>query len=323
MAWNDKRNGGSDSNFDMYQYVTDRIVAALENGTAPWVRPWKHVAGSQVIGGYPSNLVSKKPYKGINIFLLWLTSMEHGYTDTRWCTFNAIKNVGGHVRKGEHSTLIVFWKFIDRSQTVTTKNDDGDEITETRMGKVPLIRYYRVFNAEQCELPERYKLKTEESQEEQTDGRIPEVEEFISGTGADIVYGGDRACYTPLTDRIAVPNLSSFDSPEAFYATNFHELTHWTGKKERTDRPLINRFGDEAYAFEELIAEMGSAFLCAHFGVEGQLQHENYVGNWIKILKDNKYAVFTASSKARTATEWMLKKVYGNDVVKDQSEDAE
>lgn len=271
---------------DIYQEVTDRIIAALEAGTAPWLRPWREDKSGNALE--PHNAVTGRPYNGIN--LLVLGTMP--YAELGWLTYNQARELGGNVKKGEHGTLIVFWKF--------------DRVADEETGKskvVPFARGYTVFNLEQCEniAPEKLKRPTPPA------AGAGDMNALAAKIGATVRHGGQRAFYTTAGDFVQLPSADAFKSPEHYQATLAHELTHWTGHEKRCARQFGKRFGDGAYAFEELVAEIGSAFLCARAGIalEG-LQHPSYLAGWLKVLKEDKRAIFTASSKAKQAAAFLL-----------------
>jgi len=278
---------------DLYQKVTDAIVAELEKGVAPWVRPWATL--DTRFGGGPFNGCTERGYRGINVWLLLITAMKKGYQDSRWFTFRQAQSLGAHVKKGEKSTMVIFWK-QHRIQETATKSGEQEE------KKIPFLRAYAVFNAEQCEglasLP-----KTEEITREL---RYQQAEALFVRHAVDVKHGGDQAFFSPGLDFIQMPRLDAFESEEHYWGVKLHELTHWSGHKSRLDRDLSGRFRSEAYAAEELVAEMGSAFLCAQLGIEGHLRHPEYIGNWLKVLKDDKRAVFKASSLAQAAADFVL-----------------
>ncbi len=275
---------------DLYAEVTDRIVHALENGVAPWVRPWRTLGAS----GDLRNAVTSRAYSGINTLLLAIECQEHGFTDPRFLTFKQAKAAGGSVRRGEKGSFVIFWKTFQTERT----EDDG---TKT-LRNIPVLRHYYLFNVEQCDGVELDSVTLDTLPEPERDAQC---DAFITGTGAEIHHGGSVACYRPGADDIRLPHARAFVDAGAYYSTAFHELTHWTGPKTRCDRDLSGRFGADAYAAEELVAELGSAFLCQRFAVDGQLQHPEYVANWLKVLKGDTRAVFTASSKARKAAEYL------------------
>lgn len=294
-----KRTAGA--RLDPYQQITDRIVAALEQGTPPWVKPWRQLGS----GARLRNAVSHRPYHGINVFLL----MAEPYADPRWLTFKQAKQLGGSVRKGEHGTKIVFWKMLRVK----------DEEREGKLKTIPLLKLYTVFNVEQCD---GLKLKDREEPKLAEHERDEQLDAFVAATEARIIEdAGDRACYIPSLDRIEMPALGAFKDRGAFYATELHELTHWTAHKDRCDRDLSGRFGNEAYAMEELVAELGAAFLCQRFEVDGTLQHESYIASWLKVLKEDKRAIFTAASKARKACQWLYEKTGTPDLGDEVSDD--
>lgn len=278
------------SNKDVYQEITDQIVSALETGTAPWVKPWASC-------GAPRNAITGREYSGINTVLLAMTP----FASSLWLTFKQAKDVGGNVRKGEHGTRIVFFKpFKVKDVNAAGDGDgDGDSVEKT----IPLLRTFTVFNASQIDgLPEKYSRQPQSLIDEFADNA--EAERLLAQ--ASIEHGSDRACFIPSIDKIHMPDKLEFKSESDYYATALHELTHWTGHKTRLARDFSGRFGDSAYAFEELIAELGAAFSCAHCGIDGQLQHASYIASWIRVLKGDKKAIFTASSAARKATEYLI-----------------
>lgn len=280
---------------DIQQEVTDQIVAALEAGCVPWVKPWS----TTPLGcGIDRSATSGKPYNGVNLILLWMARDANGWQSTQWITYNAARKAGGNVVKGEKGTGIVLWKPTDK-----TKNSAGELVK----GKGLFVTHYTVFNLDQCEnLPAKFTADaTITTPDKPAHERLAACEELIAATGARIEHGGDRAFYRVMTDTIRVPELSAFTDAGSYYSTMFHELAHWTADTKRCDRDLRNRFGSEAYAAEELIAEMGSAFLCAEMGIDGKLQHTEYLANWLKVLKSDKRAIFTAASKAKQAVKFI------------------
>jgi antirestriction protein ArdC len=281
---------------DIYQNVTQRIVTALERGTPPWVKPWK---GGASVGadGIDVNHASHKPYQGVNLVALWAQRELSGFAASRWLTYNQAIDAGGHVRKAEKGTQIVFWKFFGKPGSPTSTEDDGGDARSA-----PLARCYTVFNVEQCDGIELAPALPEQPIAE----RLAAAKAFARNTGAKVKHGGDIACYMPSQDAIRMPAVRAFATQEQYFAVLLHELTHWTGHETRCHRALRNRFGDEAYAVEELIAELGAAFACASLGVPGELRHESYIANWLKVLKNDSRAVFTAASAARKAHEYLV-----------------
>lgn len=285
---------------DIYQDVTDRILQLLDEGTAPWRQPIKRRRDQD---GFPKSLSTGKPYRGINTLLLAMTGWAEGYDSTYWATFNQIKKEGGRVCKGERSTLVVFWK-----QAAATDQETGDEI------KIPVLRHYQVFNAEQCE-----GVSTPDAEPEPED---KQAEPFVPiQAAADIVagypspptieHGGSSASYSPGFDRIKIAQPARFESSESYYATLFHELAHSTGHQSRLNRDLGHRtspFGSPDYSREELVAEMGSAFLCAAAGISPPTieQSAAYVDGWRRKLSSDKRLVIQAAGQGQRAVDYVL-----------------
>ena len=265
------------------------MVASLENGVAPWVRPWRSLGAA----GDLRNGSTGHAYSGINVLLLGMVMDAEGYDDPRFVTYRQARALGGHVRKGEKGSLVVFWKQL------AVKDETTDELR-----RIPFLRHYHLFNVAQCDGMELKSVKSlDDLPEPERDARC---EAFLDATGADIRHGGSMACYKrrPL-DYIQLPRARAFKDMGAYYGTAFHELTHWTGDADRTPRTKGKRFGDTEYAHEELVAELGSAFLCRLYAVDGTLQHPEYLANWLQTLRNDKRAIFQASSRARKACEWL------------------
>ena len=277
---------------DIYQTVTDNIIAALEAGVKPWKCPWKRHSG---MSGLPSNYTTHEAYSGINIMLLWCSAGKQGFNDSRWITYNQAKSIGAQVRKGEHGTMAIFYKTLEK------EGDDG------QVEHIPMLKHFVVFNAEQIDgLPQYEHDGQTEQPEEETFNPLPEVESFFVRSGAKITERGQQAFFTPNTDEIFLPERKLFSNAEDFYATGLHELVHWSGHKTRLQRDMKGRFGSESYAFEELIAELGSAFLMADFGITGDVQHESYVASWLAKLRNDKRYIFQAASAASKAHRWLM-----------------
>jgi antirestriction protein ArdC len=275
---------------DLYAEVTARIVAALEAGTPPWIRPW-----SGDLERVPLNGFSRRPYRGINCILLTLEAQLRGFDRNLWLTYRQAGELGAQVRGGERGTTVVFYKKHE------LPTEAGDDSSEPRV--VPLLRSFTVFNVAQIDrLPERLQQPAAEA-----NVWLPEhaPEELLAKSGARIEHGGFAAFYGPEDDRIRLPERELFADAGSYYATALHELVHWSGHPSRLGRELGRRFGDAAYAMEELIAEIGSAFLCAACRLEGRLQHASYVADWVKVLKTDKRAVFTAAAKAQQAADYV------------------
>ena len=286
---------------NLYQNVTNQILASLEAGVAPWVKPWSATPGKNV----PGNAATGRPYSGCNVILLWLAAGR--FSSPRFLTYKQAQAAGGHVRKGEHGFTVYFVK------PMRERKDDG---TDGRA--FTMLRAYTVFNVDQCEgLPETI-VNPEPVKPRHNDERDATIEEFIAATGADIREGRGEAYYSPAGDFISVPAFEAFKSAAHFHSVRFHELGHWTGAKSRLDRDLKNRFGDRSYAAEELIAELCSAFLCAEFSIDGRLQHAEYINNWIALLKDDAKAFFTAASKAQKAADFLRSRALADEPAADE-----
>jgi antirestriction protein ArdC len=283
---------------DVYASVTSQIVNAIEQGVGTWRMPW-HTSGQYAFS--PINVSSRKAYRGINTLCLWATAEAKGYASGDWGTYRQWQERNAQVRKGEKSTTVVFWKFASDAQET---QEHGDE-HETSASRLLFTRGYAVFNAQQVD------GYTPKPQPEPTLlERIESADEFFKGIGAQLRNGGNRAYYSPDTDHIQMPPFGAFVENTRYYSTLAHEHTHWTAKPERCDRQLGKRFGDSAYAAEELIAELGAAFVCAHLGLSAQPRedHTQYIQSWLRVLKADKRAIFTAASKAQQACDWLIKR---------------
>jgi antirestriction protein ArdC len=281
---------------DVYTRVTDRIIADLERGVRTWMKPWeaKNMEGRISL---PLRHCGT-PYRGINVLLLWGEAVANGFTSNKWMTYRQAVELGGHVRKGEHGALVVYANKITRSE----QDESGADVER----EIPFMKGYTVFNVEQIEgLPEGYAGAPEAPKEKMT--LIEEAESFFTASGATFRHGGNRAFYAPSHDVIQLPSPEAFRDAESYAATKAHELTHWTAHSSRMDRTLGKRFGDEAYAAEELVAELGSAFLCSALGItpEQREDHAAYIGHWLKVLRSDKRAIFTASAHAQRAVDYL------------------
>jgi antirestriction protein ArdC len=283
---------------DVYQKITDQIVSELEKGVRPWLKPWnaEHAAG-RITRPLRGNGI---PYRGINVLMLWSAAMEKGFAAPIWMTFKQALEFKAHVRKGEQGSLVVYADKIIRTETDAQTGEESEHA-------IPFMKGYTVFNVEQIDgLPERFYAKAERRGE--TVQRIARVETFFAATGANVVHGGSRACYVPSTDNIHMPCIDFFHDSESYYATLAHETTHWSRHPSRLDRNFgRKRFGDEGYAMEELVAELGSAFLSADLDLTPEVRddHAAYIASWIKVLKDDKRAIFTAASHAQRAADFL------------------
>lgn len=291
---------------DLYARVTQQVITALEAGVPPWVCPWsRNGLGSAL----PVNATTSRPYRGINVLLLNARQWECGFRSNRWLTFNQARSLGAHVRKGSTGSIVVFFKMWEAEGA-------GADVPATDDRRViPLLRSFTVFNADQVD--GLLETAAPESVVPSSDwDPVASAELLVSASGADVRHGGERAFYRPAADHIQMPERGSFVSREAYYSTLLHELTHWTGHEARCARPLQGRQHLEAYAFEELVAEMGSAFLCGHCGLlpaaGGEapgLQHAAYIGDWLHALRNDRRLVFSAASLAQKAADFVLSRV--------------
>ena len=283
---------------DVYSRVTARIVADLEQGTRPWLKPWSvtHTAG-RITRPLRAN---GQPYRGMNVLLLWGEAVANGYSAPIWMTYKQAQELGAQVKKGEHGALVVY---ADRF-TKTETNEKGEAFER----EIPFMKGYTVFNVEQIDgLPAHYYAQP--AQPLPAAQRIETAERFAVSTGAEVRHGGNRAFYAPARDFVQMPPFEAFKDPESYYATLTHELTHWTGHVSRCARDFEkgHRFGSEGYAFEELIAELGAAFLCADLGItpEPREDHAAYLAHWLQVLKADKRAIFTAAAHAQRAADYL------------------
>jgi len=279
---------------DIYQSVTDKIIDQLEQGVVPWIKPW-----SGDPDPLPRNASSGRHYRGINNLILGIEASLNCYASNRWMTFRQALELGGFVRKGEKATQVVFFG------TQVACDPECPVVSDSsKTRRIPFLKIFCVFNRSQIDGLEP------ESEALSFDAFEPcdRAEQIVEASGIPIRYQGFQACYLPLLDQIHLPERFYFKDAASFYPTAFHELSHATGHKSRLDRDLKGRFGSEPYAAEELIAELSSAFLAAHSRIDGQLQHANYIDSWIKVLKDDKKALFTAAAHAQRAADFLLQR---------------
>jgi len=283
---------------DVYQTVTDQIVEAIENGAGEWQMPW-HRMGEGL--NRPVNIDTGNAYRGINIVALWAAGQVRGYGSGAWGTYRQWQNKGCQVRKGEKASTVVFYKEFEVEDTDA---QPGETTFETRR----VARASSVFNADQVD---GYDVELPEPKDSVQD--MTEANAFVANTQAVVRHGGARAYYNRGTDTIQMPDKDRFlgsetsSATESYYGTLLHELVHWTGIKKRCDREFGKRFGDDAYAVEELVAELGAAFLCADLGIaaEPRPDHAAYIEYWLKALKTDNRAIFAAASKAAQATDFL------------------
>jgi antirestriction protein ArdC len=292
-----KAAGDAQEKQDVYTRVTERIIADLEQGVRSWLKPWhsEHAAG-KITRPLRHN---GTPYNGINILLLWGEALAKGYAAPIWMTYKQAQELGANVRKGEKGSLVVYANRITKTET----NDAGED-TER---EIPFMKGYTVFNVEQVDgLPAHYYAQPVNPLP--LAERIEAADAFMTGTGATIHHGGNQAFYAPSRDVVQLPPFEAFKDKESYYATALHELTHWTKAKGRLERDFsAKRFGDTGYAREELVAELGAAFLCADLGITPDIRedHAAYLGHWLSVLKEDKRAIFSAAAHAQRAADYL------------------
>ena len=282
---------------DIYEKITSQIIAALETGVRPWLQPWsaEHAAG-RITRPLRANGV---PYQGINVLLLWGEAMTKGFSAPIWMTFKQSLELGGNVRKGEHGSMVVYADRIKR----TEEGEGGEEVEKS----IPFMRAYKVFNVEQIDNLPAHFYATAAPQIDPVE-RDAMADAFMKAVGVEIKTGGNRAYYSISTDHVQMPPFEAFKDAESYYATGFHELTHSTRHPSRLDRDFgKRRWGDEGYAAEELVAELGAAYLCADLGLTPEVRddHAACIESWLKVLKDDKRAIFSAASAAQKAVDYL------------------
>lgn len=283
---------------DLYARVTDAIVADLEAGVRPWTRPWTCVGR----GGPVSRPLRAggQPYSGVNVLLLWAEALARGLTAPTWMTFRQAQALGAQVRGGEHGATVVY---ANRIRRVEDRGDGRGEVERS----IPFLKAYTVFNVAQIDrLPAVF--QTAAPVAASAERRIARADAFFAATGARVRYGGDAAYYAPGPDHIQMPVAAAFPDIVDFYATLAHESVHWTRHPDRLDRDFgRKRGGDEAYAREELVAELGAAFLCADLGLDltPRRDHADYIGDWLKVLKNDRRFIFSAAAFAQKACDYL------------------
>lgn len=283
----------------LYQRITDQIIAELERGTVPWHKPWNAAAlGERVTRPLRH---SGEPYQGINILSLWMAASAFGFTSPFWMTYRQAIELGGHVRKGEKGSPVVF------ASSMVKQDEDAAENSDPR--RIPFLRGYTVFNVAQIDgLPERYAEKPVAPLLTAAQ-RDAKAEAFFAKLDVDVRHGGIQAYYASKLDYVQLPPFETFLDTAGYYATRAHETVHWSGHKGRLDRRFDGnkRFGGDAYAMEELVAELGAAFLCVDLQLTPELRsdHAAYIENWLNVLKADNRAIFTAAAHAQRACDWL------------------
>jgi antirestriction protein ArdC len=292
-----RARSGSDR-ASLHQDITGKIIVELEAGRLPWVQPWGG-AGVRAPLAMPKNGATKRQYSGVNVLILWGAVVEHGFSGQSWLTFRQALGLGGHVRKGERGTTVVYAdRFIPDDERDRARRD-GDE-----PHAIPFLKRFTVFNTDQCEdLPDEVATAAPPV----PDGLIlPQAEALIRATGAEVRIGGDRAYYDVANDYVRVPPPQAYFEPINWHRTALHELGHWSGAAHRLGRDLSGGFGSKKYAQEELVAEIASAFQCASLGIVPTVRHADYIGSWLEVLREDDRAIVRAASAASKAAEYLL-----------------
>lgn len=282
----------------LYDEITDKIIAELEAGRVPWVQPWGTEAAKAPLS-MPRNAASARPYSGINILILWGAVIERGFAGQSWLTFRQALALGGHVRKGERGTTVVYADRFVPADERRRSRETGEEAQA-----VPFLKRFTVFNTDQCEgLP----ADVATTAPMPLPGMIePQVEALIKATGIDFRIGGDRAFYMPAEDYVQVPPPAAYFEPINWHRTALHELGHASGHPSRLNRGLGGSYGTKKYAFEELIAELCAAFSCASLGIVPTVRHADYIGSWLEVLREDNRAIVRAASQASKAADYLL-----------------
>ena len=291
----------------IYTTVTNRFVEALKNGAPPWIKPWSDTSDKVT---RPVNAVTERKYSGINVTVLWTAATSNGFKRDRWLTYNQARKAGGHVRRGEKGTVAILYRDIE----VRRKDESGELILdsngETMKEKIKFIKGFTLFNVDQCDgLSEEVIEGSALPAEKPAWKSHEEIDSLLDSKGVQIRHDCDQAAYYPKDDVVRMPVRKAFKTDACYYSTLLHEVVHWTGHHSRLNRPGISKpldFSKSTYAFEELIAEIGSAFLCAEFGLKCDLRHESYVISWISELENDPKAIFATSALAWKARNYLL-----------------
>jgi antirestriction protein ArdC len=283
----------------LYQEVTRRIIAELEAGRFPWVQPWGRPEAAGLVPGLPRNALTGRHYSGINVLILWGAVIAEGFPSQGWLTFKQALEAGGNVRKGERGTTVVYADRFTPEAEKERARESGEDAKA-----IPFLKRFTVFNVAQCEglrpglAPEPLPLPERDI--------VPVAEEVIAASGVDFRIGGNRAFYVPGEDYVQVPPQPAFFEQVNYYRTCLHELTHATGHRSRLARNQTGAFGSRDYAREELVAEMGAAFLCASLGIVPTVRHADYLAGWLDVLREDNRAIFRAAGQASKAADWLL-----------------
>jgi antirestriction protein ArdC len=293
-----KNHSAGASRTNLYDDITDKIIAELEAGCFPWVQPWGSTSVKAPLA-MPRNAATGRHYSGINVLILWGAVIQHGFPSQSWLTFRQALSLGGNVRKGEHGITVVYAdRFTPEDEKRRARETGEDAAT------IPFLKRFTLFNAAQCDsLPDDIAVIALPP----PPGLIePRVKSLIEAMGIDFRIGGDRAFYAPAHDYVQVPPPQAYFEPINWHRTALHELGHATGHASRLGRDLTGAFGTKKYAFEELVAEINAAFCCASLGITPTVRHTDYIGAWLEVLREDSRAIVRAASQAGKAANWLL-----------------
>ena len=305
MARHDRNARAGVERTNLYDDITNKIIAELEEGRVPWVQPWGTAAAKAPLA-MPTNAATGRGYSGINVLILWGAVIQHGFPGQSWLTFRQALSLGGNVRKGEHGTTVVYAdRFIPDNEKKRARETGEDAHA------IPFLKRFTVFNAAQCEgLPEDVVAAAPPP----PPGLIePKVETLIQATGIDFRIGGNRAYYVPAHDYVQVPPPNAYFEPINWHRTALHELGHASGAAHRLNRNLSGSFGSKLYSVEEITAELISAFCCASLGIVPTVRHADYIGSWLECLREDSRAIIRAASQASKAADWLLAHLSADD----------
>ena len=283
---------------DLYQRITDTIVAQLEQGRVPWVQPWGDLPGTAAVG-MPRNAATNRAYSGINVMLLWASGTALAYPTQRWLTFKQALGLGGCVRRGEKGTPVVYADRFTPEQERERAQQNGEEARS-----IAFLKQYTVFNAAQCDgLPEDLYVPPPPAREDLIE---PRFRALMQASGLTIHLGGQMAFYRPADDAIVLPPPQAFHEPVNFHRTAAHEMSHATGAAHRLARDFTGRYGSEGYAREELVAEISAAYVCASLGIVPTVRHADYIATWLDVLRSDPRAIVQAAGLASRSADWLL-----------------
>lgn len=282
----------------LYDEITNKIIAELEAGGVPWVQPWGSAAAKAQLA-LPKSAATGRHYSGINILILWAAATERAFTGQSWLTFRQALLLGGHVRKGERGTTVVYADRFVPANEKRRASENGEEAQA-----IAFLKRFTVFNSDQCEgLPSEITTTVPPP----PPGLIePRVEKLIKATSIDFRIGGNRAFYVPAEDYVQVPPPQAYFEPINWHRTALHELAHASGHPSRLNRDLSGGYGTRKYAFEELVAEISSAFSCASIGIVPTVRHADYIGSWLEVLREDNRAIVRAASQASKVADYLL-----------------